>query len=289
MVGLLTIVLSFFIEVAPTVELDFPMSALNPAAQRSTVLSQEIVKRELAEFWYGFYRKNDLFAKTYHRSLELKPLIEQKLIKRGMPLFLFYVGFIESGFENRAISKMGAVGPWQFMKATAIRYGLRVDDKVDERVDLQKSTHAALNYLEDLYNIFHDWNLAVAAYNAGEFRILEAIRKGKTRNFKELGNLGLLPNETENYLAKLWVVRAMWESYHVGKQDSTSAPRSWNVKIKNSSALNELGLVSVKDGEYVQLIKLEDDSYQIVDQKSGQKRFLKSSEIDKIKSSEKNF
>jgi hypothetical protein len=269
------------------VEIDIPVTSVSTTVQSG--LGQEVINRELAEFWYEFYRKNNVFKRTFSRSYQAKPWVEEQLIARGMPLFIFFVAFIESGFDANAVSKMGAVGPWQFMPATGAKYGLKINDQVDERKDLRKSTKAALDYLEDLHNIFHDWNLAVAAYNAGEFRILEAIRKGKTRDFRELGNLGLLPKETENYLAKIWVVRAMWENYrpdakvvNTEKEFINRSPASWELKVKNPFPLQKLGFQNIRVGETIKIIKLDQDEFHVVDEKNGESKKLKGSELSNL-------
>src|SRR5690606_20591107 len=83
------------------------------------------------------------------------------------------------------------------------RYGLRVDKSVDERQNIHKATAAAARYFRDLYNIFGSWELALCAYNAGEYRIIGAIRKGNTRDYRELVKKGLLPKETIYYIPKV--------------------------------------------------------------------------------------
>ncbi|MGB0452255.1 MAG: LysM peptidoglycan-binding domain-containing protein, partial [Bacteriovoracaceae bacterium] len=123
--------------------------------------------------------------------------------EHGLPGDLYYVGLIESGYNTYIRSRASAVGPWQFIKGTATRYGLRVDRYVDERTNLIKATHAAASYFKDLYNIFGSWELALCAYNAGEYRIINVIRKGNTRDYRKLVELKLLPKETVYYIPKV--------------------------------------------------------------------------------------
>src|SRR5262245_43808691 len=107
---------------------------------------------------------------------------------------------IESGFNPVAVSRAGAKGLWQFMAPTARRYGLRVDDWLDERLDPEKSTMAAARHLLDLYQVFGSWNLVQAAYNAGEMKILQAIRAMGTSDFWTLRGSRILRDETKNYI-----------------------------------------------------------------------------------------
>lgn len=118
----------------------------------------------------------------------------------GLPRELKYLAVIESKLKARATSWAGAVGPWQFMKPTAIRMGLKVTGKVDERTHYVKSTHAAARYLRDLYNIYGDWLLVIAAYNAGPAAVQKAISRSGSRNFWDLQYF--LPAETRNHVKK---------------------------------------------------------------------------------------
>jgi membrane-bound lytic murein transglycosylase D len=127
------------------------------------------------------------------------PIFEQALEVYGIPLELKYLPVIESALNPNAVSRVGATGLWQFMVATGKRYGLRVTTMIDERRDPVKSSYAAAHYLSDLYKIFGDWNLVIAAYNYGPENINKAIRRaGGVRDYWQI--YPYLPNETRGYV-----------------------------------------------------------------------------------------
>ncbi|MDY6852776.1 MAG: LysM peptidoglycan-binding domain-containing protein, partial [Thermodesulfobacteriota bacterium] len=115
---------------------------------------------------------------------------------------LAYLVLIESGFKVRAYSPAHAAGLWQFIPATGRRYGLKINDWVDERLHPEKSTRAAADYLSDLHEMFGSWYLAAAGYNAGEGKILKGLRKYKATNFWEIAEENYLRAETKNYVPK---------------------------------------------------------------------------------------
>ena len=137
------------------------------------------------------------------RSGRYLGMIREILRIRGLPEELAFTAMIESGFNPMAVSRAGAVGLWQFMAATARRYGLRVDSWVDERLDPEKSTFAAAAYLRDLHQQFGSWMLAQAAYNAGEVRVLRAIRATGSTDFWALARTGLLKRETKEFVPQI--------------------------------------------------------------------------------------
>lgn len=127
------------------------------------------------------------------------PIFEQALETYGMPLELKYLPVIESALNPRAVSRVGATGLWQFMLATGKQYGLKVNTLVDERRDPEKASYAAAHYLRDLYRIFGDWNLVIAAYNAGPESINRAIhRAGGVKDYWKI--YPYLPKETRGYV-----------------------------------------------------------------------------------------
>lgn len=127
------------------------------------------------------------------------PIFEEALETYGLPLELKYLPVIESALNPTAVSRVGATGLWQFMLATGKRYGLEVNTLVDERRDPIKASYAAANYLSDLYKVFGDWNLVIAAYNCGPDQINKAIHRSKgSKDYWQI--YPYLPKETRGYV-----------------------------------------------------------------------------------------
>lgn len=164
-----------------------------------------IIVNSRVEGWIDYFTgKGRTHMERYlERSSRYLPRMKDILKKSGLPADLVYLALIESGFNLRAKSRAKAVGPWQFMKATGKRYGLKVDAWVDERRDPILSTQAAAAYLKDLYLMFESWYLAASAYNAGEYKILRAIEELKTNNYWRISETRHIRRETKDYIPKL--------------------------------------------------------------------------------------
>jgi membrane-bound lytic murein transglycosylase D len=158
----------------------------------------EMVLKSL-DFWLNQGRK--FFIDGLLRSGQYRPIIERIFREESIPLDLMYLAQVESLFKPHALSKASAKGIWQFEKDTAIRYGLKVNRDVDERADPEKSTRAAARYLNDLFAIFQDWNLALAAYNWGESKVQRLVDSTGFKDFWQLVDLKQrLPEETRNHI-----------------------------------------------------------------------------------------
>ncbi|MCB2182830.1 MAG: LysM peptidoglycan-binding domain-containing protein [Desulfobulbaceae bacterium] len=157
------------------------------------------------DFYINFFqhKHKKTFTRWLERSSRYLPMIRAELRNAGLPEDLAYLPMIESGYSLTAYSKAKAAGPWQFIRSTGRAYDLTIDSYVDERRDPVKSTRAAIAFLSDLYDRFGDWQLAVAAYNAGGGKINNAIRRYKTKNFWEIAQKRYLKNETKRYVPKL--------------------------------------------------------------------------------------
>jgi membrane-bound lytic murein transglycosylase D len=130
-------------------------------------------------------------------------MIRSILRRNGLPEDLAFTAMIESGFNPLAVSRAGAKGMWQFMAGTARRYGLRVDQWVDERLDPEKATGAAAAYFRDLHAIFGSWTLAQAAYNAGEMKVIRALRASGSKDFWPLTHTVHLRRETKDFVPQI--------------------------------------------------------------------------------------
>jgi hypothetical protein len=164
---------------------------------------REALDREfIIEVWSR--AQTTMWLKRAHRYF---PEIERKLRARRLPLDLKYVVLAESDLRTQARSSAGAMGPWQFMGPTAQQLQLRTDKAIDERMNFGPATDAALTYLERLHRLFHNWALALAAYNAGEGRVQKAIAAQGVNNYYHLS----LPEETERYVYRILAAKIIME------------------------------------------------------------------------------
>lgn len=163
------------------------------------------VNKEVRNYIYYFSTdRKEVFSRYLSRSTRYLPMIKKVFAQYGLPEDLAYLAMIESGYNNKARSSANAVGMWQFIRGTGLRYGLTIDSQVDERRDPEKATHAAAKYLLDLYKQFGSWYLAAASYNCGEGRVSKEIKRNvDLKNFWDLSSNYCLPNETKNYVPQM--------------------------------------------------------------------------------------
>jgi membrane-bound lytic murein transglycosylase D len=163
----------------------------------------EMNRQVRAYLVYFSTERKTIFTRYLSRSTRYLPMIKETFQEYGLPDDLAYLALIESGFNNKATSHAAAVGMWQFIRGTAVRYGLTVDSYLDERRDPEKSTKSAAKYLLDLYKQFGSWYLAAASYNCGEGRVQRELNQSNHKNFWQLSENQCLPNETKNYVPQM--------------------------------------------------------------------------------------
>jgi len=190
----------------------------------------ERLDRELHSNTY-FHSNTILYFKKANRWF---PVIEPILKENGIPEDFKYLALIESGLDN-VVSPAGAVGYWQFMKTTGKEYGLEIDDEVDERYHVGKATKAACQYLKDSYELYGNWALVAASYNAGKGRITKELERQKANNYFDL----LLVEETGRYVFRILAVKHIFENpkkygFNIRKADLYSKLEYTTVEVDSS-------------------------------------------------------
>lgn len=158
------------------------------------------------------------------------PVIEEILDENNIPEDFKYLSVIESGLAN-AVSPAGATGFWQFMEASAVKYGLEVNDNVDERYHVEKSTEAACKYLNEAYDKFGSWTIAAASYNMGMNGMGKQLARQKTRNYYNL----VLSEETSRYIARIIALKAIMEN-----------PEDYGFSLDDDDLYSELDIYDIE-------------------------------------------
>ncbi len=186
------------VEVDPTLQNALTADLAETSYEIPIVINERVMKA--LDYWLN--RGRQRFEDGLVRSGRYRPVMEKIFREESLPLDLLYLAQVESHFKPLVVSKAQAKGIWQFRKSTAIRYGLKITRDVDERSDPEKSTRAAARYLKDLYRMFNDWNLVLAAYNWGEGKVQRLIKSSGLQDFWQLVNLSRkLPEETKNHVS----------------------------------------------------------------------------------------
>ena len=194
-----------------------------------------IIEHSSIDKWYKYFLNNrNTFQRYLDRGANFKKLVSHVLKEEQLPQELFYLAMIESGFRPTAKSSASAVGIWQFIRGTGKRYGLQINYYIDERKDPVRATRAAARYLEALYRVYQNWELAAAAYNSGENRVLSAIMRGHTRDYWELSRRKLLPRETRDYVPKIMAAIKIGKElekhgFYFKAKDNYGIPQAANV------------------------------------------------------------
>jgi membrane-bound lytic murein transglycosylase D len=202
------------------------------------VITNADVEKEIHQFQTV---ERDFFISSYQRSTMYRPIILRELKKAGLPEELAWLPLVESGFKINALSMARALGLWQFIPSTGYKYGLNRDDWFDERMDIEKSTRAAIDYLKELHTMFGDWLTVLAAYNCGEGRVIRTIASQHINYLDRFWDLyQKLPYETARYvprfLATLVVIRDPQKyGIDLGAGDGKVAALSYEIAEINKS------------------------------------------------------
>jgi membrane-bound lytic murein transglycosylase D len=214
------------------------------------------VQAEIDRFTIGNERM--FFIDSYRRSGRYRQHIVAAFQEAGLPEELSWLPLIESGFKVRALSRARALGLWQFIPSTGYKFGLKRDKLIDERMDPVKSTRAAIHYLKELHAIFGDWTTVLAAYNCGEGRVLNVIRRQNVNYLDNFWDLyERLPRETARYvprfLATLHILDQP-EKYGMDLSDLDSPPQFETVSIAKQVHLKDVArTIGVEENELSEL------------------------------------
>lgn len=213
------------------------------------LVTNPYVEREIRLFQTS---ERHFFVDSFRRSGTYMPYILKKLEEQHMPAELAWLPLIESSFNPRALSSARALGLWQFIPSTGYRFGLQRDVWVDDRMDPEKATEAALAYLKELHHLFGDWSTAVAAYNCGEANVAKAIRRNRVEYLDSFWDLfPLLPYETARYVPRFMAtIQIMKDPAKFGfdELDEPYAPWSFEtVEISRQTDLRSIARLLAVD------------------------------------------
>lgn len=178
-------------------------------------------------------------------------LYDKILSEYDLPVQLKYLSVIESDLKSHPVSPVGAVGPWQLMKETARDYGLTVNKKTDERTNYAKSTKAAAKILKGLYKTFGNWLLVIAAYNTGEGRVQQAIRKAKTDNYWDLQQY--LPAQTRSHVRRYIATHFFFEGSGSITTMGTDEVKDYETRLAIAKAKVSLSETDIKNTSLVNI------------------------------------
>ncbi|MDR1111673.1 MAG: LysM peptidoglycan-binding domain-containing protein [Deltaproteobacteria bacterium] len=198
-------------------------------SSRKEDLPLELNQDVLVNLRYFLNDARGFMIRSLSRGQKYIPMMKAILRQKGLPEDLVYLALIESGFRTEAVSTASAVGPWQFIAGTGRRYGLVIDEWVDERMDPVKSTYAAADYLTALHEMFKSWPLAIAAYNTGEGKIQRGMRDPDTDNYWDMARRdGFLANETKRYVPSFLAVTIISKDPQAyGLEIESAPPDAW--------------------------------------------------------------
>lgn len=237
---------------------DLDNAVEQPAERRRLQFSKEVVTNPKVRHFVRYYSTTAKghFQQMLERSGKYMPMIAKVLKQEGLPEDLGYLALLESEFIVNTTSPSGAVGLWQFVAGTAQRYGLRIDEWVDERRDPVKSTRAAAAYLKDLHEHYGRWYLATAAYNAGPGTISKAMKSSGAKDFWSLSQKARISDETRNFVPKFVAIALIAkepEKYGVNPieyaapLDYEEVELPWSMKLDTLAEMAESDAAAVRE------------------------------------------
>ncbi len=216
------------------------------------IKNQDILERFDKEIIVNTYYHSKAIL-ILKRSNKYFPTIEKYLKKHEIPDDLKYLAIAESALEN-VTSPAGAKGFWQFMPKTGKAYGLEINELIDERYNLEKSTEAACNYLKKLYNQFGNWTLAAAAYNMGPYALEKQLKKQKVESYYDLK----LNNETSRYIFRIIGYKLIDKNpkiygFNLDEQDLYPPLKTYNIELNET--IDNLADYAISIGQNYKIIK----------------------------------
>lgn len=209
---------------------------------------------------------NRTLTTVQERAQNVFPMIDGVLAQNSLPKELKYLAVIESALNNHARSRVGAVGPWQFMSYTGREMGLTISGSRDDRKDWVRSTHAAAKYLKELYEDLDDWLLVIAAYNSGPRPVLRAINRTGSTNFWDIKPY--LPRETQNHVMAFVATATIFEKldHYIGSDipeeisyiKRISSPKLIKTEINfTTQELNDMAIIRISEPIQLELMAKE--------------------------------
>ncbi|WP_428742227.1 lytic transglycosylase domain-containing protein [Tenacibaculum sp.] len=226
---------------------------LNLAGERVPIEKPDIRERMDRELLVNTYwQSNGLLL--IKRANKYFPVLEPLLKKYGLPDDFKFLALAESGFIDET-SSVGAAGMWHFMKQTGREFGLEINDNVDERYDIEKSTRVAAEYLKKSKERFGSWTLAAAAYNAGNYGVSKRLAAQGVTNYYD----AKLPDETERYVFRVLALKEIISNpdkygFVYDKEDLYTLPETYTVKV--DTAITDIALFAKKFGTTYKDLKL---------------------------------
>lgn len=215
----------------PAADADSKIELSVPVTENRLPLQPELspeTEKLLRQYRTRFSR--EAIDRTLKASEPYAGFIREKINEADLPQELFYIAFIESEFQPRAVSRSGAYGLWQFMRNSIGGYDMHISEWADERFDFMKSTDAALHKLHYNYEQTGDWELAMAAYNCGLGKVTRTVKSSGISDFRTLARKRLLPTQTVNYVPKCFAVAyACSNKRDFGLIVSWNPPPEWNM------------------------------------------------------------